>query len=194
MSNEIKNVNGVAIQVPTESHFYVKLPDQMFAQPVYIYLDTTSRRMWVDYTEEVGGAMPIRVWNGDIERFRVPSSITPAAALYVMERLAELSDRLLTADDDRYEIEHEVEHLIDSHSDTFDYVIDSVDDIEDNVSDVFEYASLTEAYEAFRLWYKSNNALFLLDEDDFTLWIRDSYDDSVDNVPSDAPGWVKDLF
>lgn len=47
-------------------------PTQIEAQDAYLYLDTETGVAWAAPDYEIGGAVPMRVWEGKILRWRIP--------------------------------------------------------------------------------------------------------------------------
>lgn len=68
---------------------------QLQHQDVFVELDLRDGHMTVDHNGEVGNAVPVAVWNGEVRRYALPAVSTPAGANRLRERLAPLAQRVL---------------------------------------------------------------------------------------------------
>jgi hypothetical protein len=53
---------------------------QINPQPIYAELDPENRTVMVDYSGEIGNAVPVDVWNGRVLRWILPTGTTKAMA------------------------------------------------------------------------------------------------------------------
>lgn len=68
---------------------------QLRHQDVFVELDLRDGHMTVDYSGEVGNAVPVAVWNGEVRRYALAAVPTTAGANRLLQRLAPLAQRVL---------------------------------------------------------------------------------------------------
>lgn len=84
---------GIEITYDGES-LYHKYPGEHRPQDCYIEIDWRDGRMTAAYNPEIGNSVPLAVYHGHVERFRIPALRSPAVER-LLEKLEALAERAL---------------------------------------------------------------------------------------------------
>jgi hypothetical protein len=84
----------IRIQKPS-THLYQQYPGQSEPQGTYLELDPGARALSANYDAEIGGAVPVAVWHGQILRYALPSPYLRAEMIgEIMDEIAPLAKRV----------------------------------------------------------------------------------------------------
>jgi len=89
-------INGFPADEPADT-LWQHFSSQQEHQPVFAQLDTRDGEWTVDYSGEIGNAVPVAVWRGTVLRFDLDCIPTAAGANRLLERTAPAAQRLLDA-------------------------------------------------------------------------------------------------
>lgn len=84
---------GIEITYDGES-LYHKYPGEHRPQDCYIEIDWRDGRMTAAYNPEIGNQVPLAVYHGHVQRFRIPA-LKPAAVERLLEKLEPLAERAI---------------------------------------------------------------------------------------------------
>lgn len=76
-------------------------PRQQAPQDCYVWLDLTTGRLGADYNDQIGNAVPEKVWHGRRRRYAIPL-LQAASANALLTDLAPLAERVLAGSDIRW--------------------------------------------------------------------------------------------
>ena len=85
-------INYLDLDDPTA--LYCQYPRQHQPQPCYVELDCDHNTIGADYSGEIGGSVPARVWHNRVLRWSIPA-LTASAANNLLDEIAPLCERLL---------------------------------------------------------------------------------------------------
>jgi len=84
----------MALTIKKTNSLYHHYQGQTDPQPCYVQLDCDEGTLSADWDGEIGGAVPIAVWNGTALRWGIPA-LRAEAADDLLERLAPLAQQIL---------------------------------------------------------------------------------------------------
>ena len=70
---------------------------QVTAQPTYVEIDLESGNLSADYSGDVGGGVPARVWEGDVARFDISPILTAAEINRLLDEIAPIAQEWIDA-------------------------------------------------------------------------------------------------
>ena len=74
---------------------YHHFDGQLFPQPAYLEIDLDAKSLRAGWSEEIGGAVPMRVWEGEVLRFRINPDLTCEEVNILIDDAAPLVQRVI---------------------------------------------------------------------------------------------------
>jgi len=74
---------------------YVQYDGQVTVQPTYVEIDLDSGNLSADYSGDVGGGVPERVWNGDVVRYAIDPDLTASEINQLLDDISPAAQQLI---------------------------------------------------------------------------------------------------
>jgi hypothetical protein len=116
-------MSEIEIEMPTE-HQYYRYPGQTNPQDVFLNIDTEKNKIWIAFNSEIGNAIPITVWNGQIRRYQISAYHSVFGLTKMLEdpKIIELAERIVAGSEERDEKYHLDEDALEAHDALGDYL------------------------------------------------------------------------
>ena len=85
------------VSTDTLHPLYVQYDGQVTVQPTYVEIDLDSGDLSADYSGDVGGGVPERVWNGEVKRFDISPDLTAAEINRLLDEIAPIAQEWIDA-------------------------------------------------------------------------------------------------
>jgi hypothetical protein len=147
----IKGVSPVdiSVRIPAGSApLFCMYPGQNQAQDAFVYLDPSDKRIILDYTGEIGNAVPAAVWHNRIWTCAIPNDLSQSGCRQLVDEIMPLVKELFSADN--FYIEWDGSNNVGRFSERGRALCESIIEICDADVDKFDRLNVWEAAE----WYE----------------------------------------